>query len=257
MGVKTQLFINIEDANGEQILGTVIQYQWGYGKVMLESALDIATNMDSIDIIDDGKSEEQTLYKLVLCVLLKKYCGFKKPELTYALRNEIEKYICCSGGLIISTADLNALIADNELAVKEPAHDFQKAPCRLFSVDDPVERVRRAYMAKYNNFFNQCENNGGLMFINMRTAEPIERLSLGHWNVSEIKLGFGLTTDTYEKHPKWHPSTFNQYARQIFNRNVISDKYIENYERLLKKNRIEMMSPDELHLRRKEEKLSK
>lgn len=245
MGERTQLFINIEDAKGDQILGTVVHYQWGYGTVMLESALDIATNMKVIGNDGYGKGAEQKSYESALFKLLKNNCGCKKPDLTYALRNSIDKNIGCSGELNVTTFEF-------EQAVQEPVHDFQKEPCDLISVVDPVLVVKRAYKAKYENFFNQCDNNDGLMFINMKTAESIENVNSSYWDASEIKFGFGLITGIM--YPEWHPATFEQYARQDINRDDISDEFIENYKLLLKKYEIEMMSPDELYSRKQDVK---
>lgn len=244
MGERTQLFINLEDAKGEQILGTVIHYQCGYGRVMLESALHIATNMDLTDIGDYGKSDEQKLFESKVFEILKDYCGFKKPALTYALRNSIGKNIG-NGGV------LNISIDEFEQAVKEPVRDVQKQNLSIFSVLDPVVEVKDAYAAKYENFFNQCDNNDGLMFVNMKTAEPIENVNSYYWDASEIKFGFGLTTDIYSMNPKWHPATFEQYARQEVNHGYVTEDFIEGYKLLLKGYGIEMMSPEEVKSRSK------
>ena len=45
MGERTQLFIRIEDEDHKQIAGLVRYYQWGFGRVMLMDALNIAINL--------------------------------------------------------------------------------------------------------------------------------------------------------------------------------------------------------------------
>ena len=45
MGERTQLFIRIEDEDHNQIAGLVRHYQWGFGRVMVMDALNIAINL--------------------------------------------------------------------------------------------------------------------------------------------------------------------------------------------------------------------
>lgn len=244
MGERTQLFINIEDATGKQILGTVIHYQWGFGRVMLESALHIATNIEAFIAGDYGKSDEQKIAEAKLNELLKKYCGFKKPALTYELRKSIGKNIGTGGVLNISTEEV-------EQALKGPVRDLQEEKLSVDWVQDPVLDLKTAYAAKYSNFFRQCDNNDGLMFMNIQTDEPVESLSSYYLSESEIKFGFALTNDLYGENRDWHPTTFDNYAGQRVNRNFLTEDFVKGYKLILKGYGIKMMSPDELESRKK------
>lgn len=243
MGERTQLFINVEDANGEQILGTIIHYQWGIGRVMLESALHIATNMEVTDICGFGKSEEQKSHEAKIFEILKNYCGFKKPALTYALRKSIVKNIGTGGKEVVS---LNAF----EEALKKPVRDIQKDECFVFGIQDPEEDVKEAYAAKYSDFFYQCDNNDGLMFMDVQLKNSVDKTASYYMGHGEIKFGFGLTTDIYKRNPDWHPATFEQYARQKVNSDFLSEDFKKGYKLILKGYGIEMMSTDELKSKR-------
>lgn len=45
MGERTQLLVNVVDGKGNHLLGTVLHYQWGCGRVMLMDALHLAINL--------------------------------------------------------------------------------------------------------------------------------------------------------------------------------------------------------------------
>lgn len=242
MGERTHLFINIEDVNGEQILGTVIQYQCGYGKTMPESALHIATNFETYRFSDAS----QDLYKKRLFEILEKYCDCKKPALTFMYRNSIKELIDAGD---ISRGQFNISTDKFEDLAKGPVRDAQKEDLGVTWVDDPVQILREAYRSTYTDFFDHCDNDHGLMFINIKMNEPVDSIDAYSLGDGEIKFGFGLTTNSFAEGSYWYSVTFDEFARQEINSEAISENFIEGYKLLLDSYGIEMMSPNELKSR--------
>ena len=249
MGERTQLFINIEDINGEQILGTVIHYQWGFGKVMLESALHIIANLsqkrsDYSDKAGQDNAQLEQIYNFMKVG----GCGSSRPDLSYRLRCSIRENVKPSGCLNIDTEDVEQKIGKANAKIIDFQH---KAFSEGINAIDPVNELKNAFAAKYSNFFKQCANNDGLMIINIKSKDTIDKENVNFLKQAEVKVGFGMPNFlSYEK-SDWYPITFERYATQSCNRSCISKGFIRNYKKLLRAYGVEMMLPNELNLRKR------
>ncbi|KJY59703.1 hypothetical protein [Lactobacillus apis] len=226
MGERTQLFINIEDAKGAQILGTVIHYQWGSGGTMFESAASIARGLLEYD---DKKFDQGKRYKN-LFEALKKGCNLNDPRNTWLLRQNIFRNIGEDGCLQIDTSHIERAILENE----------------LFSINDgssensPAEDLKLAYAAKYSDFFRQCDNTFGLMIMDVKLPQ-----SNGN-DKPQISFGFGLSeSDSVTGfHTKWHPVDYDDYLSD--NEEFFDDYSIYTFEEFLQSNDIKLLSADDL-----------
>lgn len=266
MEEKTNLFINIEDINGKQILGTVVFYGWGYGKVMLESALHIALNIDGHNENFFPEANNRCKHLASLYTILEK-TGVLRPKLACGLRYSIYKNVGKYGEFSMFPEE--EIIRDNVL-------EEYKDKSILSYVEPETEyfKVDMAYQTSYKNFFEQClDNDFGLMFINIKTENRIESDCMETVNAAEIKFGFGITekvpsssseekeeevtspfdyalTEDFSEETIWYPSTFEEYVGQFGDKDQINEDFIEDYKLTLEANGIKMMSPEELKMRR-------
>lgn len=64
MGERTQLLIQVKDKKDNLLIGTVLHYQWGYGRTMLMDALNLIINfpwysdLDSNNVMDHNNYPE-------------------------------------------------------------------------------------------------------------------------------------------------------------------------------------------------------
>lgn len=244
MGERTQLFINVENKRGQQILGTVVHYQWGYGRVMLANGLNIAAGVLNQRYFDDNRysmTEAEKLKAKNLDSFLKDKCNLLDPILALELRKSIIKYIDGNGDIICDTSRIEKAIADNERI------DLREKRRYIDNFFDPAKMLKKAYAAKYNNFFKGLDNNDGFMIINIKTNSDKTDIL----DIISISFGFGITTisssDNWEHMCMyWTPANLDEYAGQSVNQEFADENYVAGYKCLLEAYGIKLMSKKEL-----------
>lgn len=202
---KSRLFINIEDKNKQQLLGTLVHYQVGIGSWMLMSALNL--------ILNYTPTPDQSLYGQpdmdIIYQILHDDCGLPNPKQAIAIRQNLIKNIGNHGVINTDTTEFEDDAAyfnvlchpdkykGNIQELKDAAR-FTKWP----ELKKPAtkEKFALAYTANYQNFADRCHNEdhdyesfAGYMVINFQYDRAVtnnDPVSLADKLTTQV--GFGI-----------------------------------------------------------------
>ncbi len=158
MGERTQLLIQVKDKKDNLLIGTVLHYQWGYGRTMLMDALNLIINfpwhydLDSNNIMDHNNYPE-------IDTFLKNNLNIKFPVLA---RN------------------LYSWLGNTSSGCNNIPLDFDKTEYNLKNqIESPyqnnISSLELAFHANQNDFANQCDNNDGYMIADIIFDRYIEK----------------------------------------------------------------------------------
>lgn len=234
---KSRLFINIEDKNRQQLLGTLVQYQMGIGSWMMMSALNI--------ILNYTPNPEQKLYeaadKDVVYQILHDDCGLPNPKQAIAIRQNLIKNIGNHGSINTNTAPLEDDAAYFNILChpKDYKGDIQelKAAANLTNwpkLKEPAtkEKFALAYTANYQNFADRCHNEDhdyesftGYMVINMQYDKAVadnDTVSLADNMVTHVGFGINGQNDN-----ECIPVDYRRFCDELDLQSDFADAYLE------------------------------
>lgn len=238
----THLFINVEDVNCNQVLGTVFFYKSLDGRELLESAVRVISNVNDcyLKIPAEPKNEVQKEGLRNLYTMLQKYCSVSKPDLAIALRKKIERSLGIGTVNLLLNEYVEEEIIRNNVYDSEFIREYDRG-----KIVDPTTILRKAYSANYRNFYEQWNDETKLMVINIKLKNSIDSSDaqlLDKLKIKEAKFGFGELDSEY-----WHATTLEEFANVAGN--YLDDEFIESYKADLRSDGISLMTPKELNLR--------
>ncbi|WP_304682241.1 hypothetical protein [Lactobacillus taiwanensis] len=193
MGERTQLLINVKDKEDNLIIGTVLHYQWGYGRVMPMDALTLITNFPQRFILRDNFDNYDSDYPAIDSYL--KDLGLESPMVARHLYSWLGK--TTNSG--VNNIDI----------------DFKKIEQNLNNYKN-MYTLSRAFKATPQNFYKQCDNNDGFMIADIIFDEYITSCEFKFClNPEEI-----LTLEDYAKtstHKRYLTSSFVKAYKTICN----------------------------------------
>lgn len=182
MGERTQLFIRIEDEDHKQIAGLVRYYQWGFGRVMLIDALNVAINLpfrSELALLEENTPYDTKNGQKVLTALQKEK-HMSKPVLAYAF----SKYI----NVLSRSIDDDMSPIGRNLDKYNSKTDAFRDWNHLFSYkkETILSQIKSKYDANIDNWYQYCDNNDGFMILTATYNGKNSHLA----NVKELKFDF-------------------------------------------------------------------
>lgn len=161
MGERTQLFIRIEDEDHNQIAGLVRHYQWGFGRVMVMDALNIAINLPfrseiafpEHEIPYYGKNGHQVYHDLVE----------DKHMIDPILAYEFGKYINTISKSVDNDMSHIGRTLDSYRPQTETFADYNTIS--IAKQNDMLTQIKAKYDESIENWYAYCDNDDGFMVL--------------------------------------------------------------------------------------------
>ncbi|MBC6356694.1 hypothetical protein ERK19_04930 [Lactobacillus helsingborgensis] len=248
MELQTQLFINFEDEKGQQIFGTVVNYDWIDERKLLMNVLRIVLNLIDFDSYRDIQYSNEMFNARGLedfYSILRNECNLPSPTAAVEIRTNIINNICTEGEMNVDTSYLETAILKKDEGIHKKLYEHN----RLFS----IESLKDAYAANFSNFNHQWRIGENFIIVNIISPESINKSYYDISLSSEIKLGFILGSDYGEGlfADFITPVTLTDYIAKKGNCDSLDKTFIEGYKKIINSYGIKMFSVSELEERNK------
>ena len=151
MGERTQLLINVKDKEDNLIIGTVLHYQWGYGRVMPMDALSLVSQFPPKYKLEN----EEYNYYSAIDNFLKNELGLKDPIYARKLYVWLDSHSDDGSNIILN-------FDKTEQNLEKNIYN---------SYGNNKRDLQLAFCATEDNFYKQCDNNDGFMIANITLSK--------------------------------------------------------------------------------------
>ena len=217
MGERTQLLINIVNEKDEQICGTIIHYQWGYGRVMLMDALNIAINLpwsyklhdefrytNTFSKLDDTLKKEIKLRDPVFARNFRKYIANITNGSLYLYEFEDDLTLLREYNSIENANQLEMYLEKLDLIYNLTIDDFQSLSLdnncgymvmKVLYKDGCPEKINFYFMGNYGLGYDNRENLTFEQYCNAQDVYTHNQMSKYNFAQSykSICEGYGIT----------------------------------------------------------------
>lgn len=161
MGERTQLLIRIEDEDHKQITGLVRYYQWGFGRVMLMDALNIAINLpftSELAFLEEKQPYSSKAGQQVHDALQK-----EKQMIAPVLAYEFSAYINVLSRSIDDDMSQIGRSLDKYNSKTDIFRDWNYLS--LYKKETILSQIKSKYDANIDTWYQYCDNNDGFMIL--------------------------------------------------------------------------------------------
>lgn len=182
MGERTQLLIRIEDEDHKQIANLVRHYQWGFGRVMLMDALNVAINMpftSELAFLEEKQPYSSKAGQQVHDALQK-----EKQMIAPVLAYEFSAYI----NVLSRSIDDDMSPIGRSLDKYNSKTDIFRDWNYYFSYkkETILSQIKSKYDANIKNWYQYCDNNDGFMILTATYNGKKNHIA----NVKDLKFDF-------------------------------------------------------------------
>lgn len=182
MGERTQCLIRIEDEDHNQIAGLVRHYQWGFGRVMLMDALNVAINMpftSELAFLEEKQPYSSKAGQQVHDALQK-----EKQMIAPVLAYEFSAYI----NVLSRSIDDDMSPIGRALDKYNSQTDIFRDWNYDFSYKQKtiLSQIKSKYDANIDTWYQYCDNNDGFMILTATYNGKKSQIA----NVKDLKFDF-------------------------------------------------------------------